>query len=304
MANRRPGAFVSGFVSILGRPNTGKSTLLNALVGEKVAIVSDKPQTTRTAVQGVLHLPDAQVVFMDTPGIHRPDTPLNRKMTKEVEAALEGRDLLLYVVDCTRTAGAEETQALELLRRADTSILLVLNKVDRLKDKSLLLPLIDSYSKMGRFEEFLPVSALSGEGLEALRTEIVRRLPEGPRYFPEDEITDQPERFLAAETIREKALWETRQEVPHALLVDIERWEEAGGLLRLSAVILVEKPGQKAILIGAKGAKLKAIGAGARVELEERLGRKIFLELFVKVRKNWREDPTYLAAIGWKGRGG
>ncbi len=292
--------FVSGFVSILGRPNAGKSTLLNALLGRKVAIVSDKPQTTRTTIQGVLNLPNAQIVFVDTPGIHRPDSLINKKLMQEVAAALEGRDLLLYLADCVRGVSTEDEQAVELVARSGTPCLLLLNKIDLLRDKAKLLPLIERYKELANFEEFIPISALTGEGLDAVREAIVKRLPPGPRYFPEDMITDQPEEFFAAEIIREKVLAHTRQEVPHAVMVLIDDWEETDRLLRISASIVVERPGQKGIVIGAKGAMLKKIGTEARLELEHWFGRKIFLELFVKVRKNWRDNPSYLREIDWK----
>ena len=292
--------FVSGFVSILGRPNAGKSTLLNALLGRKIAIVSDKPQTTRTSIQGILNLPNAQIVFVDTPGIHRPDSLINKKLMQEVEAALEGRDLLLYMADCVRGVSPEDEQAVELVARSGTPCLLLLNKIDTLRDKSKLLPLIERYKELGEFQEFIPISALTGEGLDVLREAIVKRLPEGPRYFPEDMITDQPPEFFAAEVIREKVLAHTRQEVPHAVMVLIDDWEDSDRLLRITASIVVERPGQKGIVIGAKGAMLKKIGTEARLELEHWFGKKIFLELFVKVRKNWRDNPAYLREIDWK----
>jgi GTP-binding protein Era len=274
--------------------------LLNNLLGSKVAIVSDKPQTTRTTIQGVWHSPGAQVVFMDTPGIHRPDSPINKKLSHDVAGALEERDLLLFVVDCKNKVGLEDERAVELLQRVKTPMLLVLNKVDLLKNKSRMLPLIEKYGKLANFEEFFPVSALTGDGLEALKQGIVSRMPEGPRYFPKDQITDQPSRFLASEIVREKVLHLTRQEVPHSVMVQVENWEENEKRLKVSAAIVVEKVGQKAIIIGAKGARLKEIGTEARLELEQILGRKMYLELFVKVRKDWREKPVYLREIDWR----
>lgn len=291
---------VSGFVSILGRPNAGKSTLLNALLGEKVAIVSDKPQTTRATIQGILNLPAAQVIFLDTPGIHHADSLINRKLAQDVAGALENRDLLLYLADCTRPVTAADEQAVELVRRAGAPTLMALNKIDRLKDKSRLLPLIDQYRRLAGFDEFVPISALRGDGLDTLREAVVRRLPPGPRYFPEDMITDQPERFLVAELVREQVLAQTRQEVPHAVLVTIEAWEETDRLLKVSASIYVERPGQKAIVIGAGGANLKSIGTAARGEIEAHTGKKVFLSLYVKVRPGWREKPAFLKEIDWK----
>src|SRR5205807_4857896 len=196
--------FKSGFVSLIGRPNAGKSTLLNALVGQKVAIVADKPQTTRTAIQGVVTLPDAQIVFVDTPGIHRADSQLNKRLMDTVRNALEQRDLLLYVADSARKFGSDDRRAIDVARRTDTPVILVLNKVDLLKDKALLLPLIEEYRSVYEFADYVPVSAVKNTGLDELRRVILERLPEGPAYFPEDYVTDQPERFLAAELIREK----------------------------------------------------------------------------------------------------
>jgi len=296
----QPEKFVSGFVSILGRPNVGKSTLLNALLGTKVAIVTDKPQTTRAAIQGILNLPGAQIVFMDTPGIHEPDTLMNKRMMKEVQAALEGRDLLLFVVDATAPVGVRDEEAVALIRDVSPPKLLLLNKIDQIRNKAQLLPLIDRYRQMADFEEYIPISALTGDGLDVVKQEILKRLPEGPAYFPEGQITDQPLPFFVSEIIREKIMLATRQEVPHAVMVQIDEWEDSPGLLRVAASIYVEREGQKAIIIGAKGAMLKRIGTEARMELEALLGKKVYLELFVKVRKDWREKPVFVNEIGWK----
>ncbi len=300
MSEPAPARFASGFVSILGRPNSGKSTLLNSLVGMKLAIVAAKPQTTRTSIQGVLNLPGAQVVFVDTPGIHKPDSLFNRRMLQTVRAALDQRDLLLYVVDSTRRPEEEDREAVGLVSAARTPAILLLNKIDCLKDKGHLLELIEHYKSLYAFEEYLPICALKGEGLDALRAEIVRRLPDGPAYFPPDYVTDQPERFLAAELIREKILRETREEVPHAVAVLIEQWQETDRLTRISATIYVERDGQKGIIIGTKGSMLKKIGTQAREEMERLFDRKIFLELFVKVRPRWRESPGFLDAVDWR----
>jgi len=290
----------SGFVSILGRPNAGKSTLLNTLVGGKLAIVSEKPQTTRTTIQGVVNFEDAQIAFLDTPGIHESGSLLNRRMMETVRAALEDRDVLLYLADVTTAFGDEDVKALALIRDLRTPVFLVLTKIDRLQDKRLLLPRIEQYKAVREFAEYIPVSAVTGEGLDTLRSAIVARLPEGPALFPPDYFTDQPERFLAAELIRERILRETRQEVPHAVAVMVDQWQEKKDLVRISATIYVERPGQKAILIGSKGAVLKKIGTLARQEIEKMLGRRVFLELFVKVRKDWRESPEFLNAIDWR----
>jgi GTP-binding protein Era len=298
--NRAPAGFRSGFVSILGRPNAGKSTLLNAMVGGKLAIVSEKPQTTRTSVEGVVNLNNAQIVFVDTPGIHKSTTLLNQRMMGTVRAAVEDRDVLLYLVDATVPVSDEDVQALDALKKVSTPSFLLLTKIDRLQDKRQLLPLIEQYKGVREFDEYIPISALTGEGLDRVREAILARLKEGPAYFPPDYVTDQPERFLAAELIRERVLQETRQEVPHAVACVIDQWQETGRLLRITATIYVERPGQKAILIGAKGAMLKKIGTLARHEMEKMFDRKIFLELFVKVQKNWRENPEFLDAIDWR----
>jgi GTPase len=287
--------FVCGFVSILGRPNSGKSTLMNALLGTKLSIVADKPQTTRNVIQGVVTLPQAQIVFLDTPGIHRSGgSLLNRRMMDGVHAALEERDLLLYLVDATRPFKREDDEALQLVERASTPIILVFNKVDIVRSKGSLLPLIEQYRQKGDFADFIPVSALTGEGLEILREAIVSRLPEGPPVFPPDHLTEQPERFLAAEIIREKITLETRQEVPHSVAVYVDEWKDEKKITRISATIYVERDGQKAILIGAKGSMLKQIGSAARTDIEALIGRQVFLELFVKVRSEWRENPAFL----------
>lgn len=292
--------FKSGFVSLVGRPNAGKSTLLNALVGQKVAIVADKPQTTRTAIQGVLTLPDAQIVFVDTPGIHKADSPLNKRLMDTVRASLEERDLLLFLVDATRDPAPEDRRAVDLIRKTGTPVLLVLNKIDLVKEKARLLPLIEHYRAIYDFADYVPVSAAKHQGLDELRRMILERLPEGPAYFPEDYVTDQPERFLAAELIREKVLLATRQEVPHSVAVMVDQWEETRGLTRIYATIRVERDGQKGIVIGAKGAMLKKIGTLAREEMERLFGVKIFLDLHVRVQPGWREKAAFLNAVDWR----
>ena len=292
--------FRSGYVSILGRPNAGKSTLLNALVGAKVAIVSEKPQTTRASLQGVVNTAGAQIIFLDTPGIHESNTLLNRRMMETVRDALTDRDVLLYLADATTGFTEKDAQALDVLRKVTTPVLLLLTKIDRIQDKRRLLPLIEQYKAAREFDEYIPVSSITREGLDRVREEIVKRLPEGPAYFPPDYLTDQPERFLAAELIREQVLRETRQEVPHAIAVLVDEWAETPKLTRIAATIYVERTGQKAIVIGAKGATLKKIGTLARHEMERIFSRKIFLELFVKVQKDWRESPEFLRAIDWR----
>jgi len=295
----------AGFVVILGRPNAGKSTLLNALVGAKLAIVASKPQTTRTSIQGVVTSREAQIIFVDTPGIHKSGTLLNRRMMDAVRtAATTGPDLALFVVDALAPPSEEDAQALDLLKKTGSPAIAVFNKIDQLRDKGKLLALIERYQKMRDFAAYVPISALSGDGVDALRKEIIARLPPGPALYPADYLTDQPERFLAAEIVREKILQFTTEEVPHAAAVAIESWEESEKLVRIAATIYVERPGQKAILIGSNGSALKRIGTQARKDLEQFLGRKVFLQTFVKVQPNWRQDPTFIASTSWRGSQG
>jgi len=292
--------FRSGFVSIVGRPNAGKSTLLNALVGSKIAIVTDKPQTTRTTIQGVVTTPAAQMVFVDTPGIHRGNSAINKRMMETVRTALQDRDVLLLLVDASRQFTQVDGQAVDLVKKTATPTVLVLNKIDLLKDKSRLLALIERYRGLHDFAEYVPLSALTSENLDRLREAIVTRLPEGPAYFSPDHLTDQPERFLAAELVREKILHETRQEVPHSVTVLVDHWEESAGLIRIFATIYVERDGQKGILIGAGGAMLKGIGTLAREEMERFFGKKIYLDLHVKVQPEWREKAAFLDTLDWR----
>jgi GTP-binding protein Era len=292
--------FHSGFVSLIGLPNAGKSTLLNALVGQKVAIVADKPQTTRTSIQGVVTLPEAQIVFVDTPGIHKADTQLNKRLMHTVRGAMEERDLLLFVADATRKFGEDDKRAIDLAKKPGAPVVLVLNKVDLLRDKAALLPLIEDYKAAFEFAEFVPVSAVKGTGLDDLRRTIINMLPEGPRYFPDDYVTDQPERFLAAELVREKVLVATRQEVPHSVAVTVERWEETPEITRIYATIRVEREGQKGIVIGRGASMLKQIGTLARAEMEKLFGVKIYLDLHVKVEPGWRENRAFLNSLDWR----
>jgi GTP-binding protein Era len=288
----------AGFVGIAGRPNAGKSTLLNALVGEKLAITAPQAQTTRTAIQGVLTLPEAQIVFTDTPGIHKSDTLFNRRMMDTIRSAIQDRDLVLYVADASKPVAHEDELGVSALAKSEKAVL-VLNKIDRVEDKRLLLPLIQRYMEQFPFLEALPVSARTSEGLDLLKHVIIRHLPDGPALFPDDYLTDQPMRFLGAEIIRERILRATREEVPHAVAVLIDHWEETPRLVKIAATVYVERAGQRSILIGTKGQMLKRIGTAAREDLEERLNRKVFLSLFVKVRPNWREDPEFLNGIDW-----
>jgi GTP-binding protein Era len=295
----------SGFVSIIGRPNAGKSTLLNALVGQKVAIVTHKPQTTRHRIQGIVNLearkgrPAGQIVFIDTPGVHRPESSLNRKMMREVQEALENRDLVLLIVDASQSMGAGDRFTLDLVKKVNAPVFLLLNKID-LIEKGRLLPLIDRYSKLHSFQEIIPISAAKGDGLELLLDKVAHALPEGPRYFPKDQVTDQPERFLVAELIREKVLLKTQQELPYATTVRVEQFEESPKLTRIAAAIYCEREGQKGILIGRGGAMLKRIGSEARREIEALLGGKVFLELFVKVSPGWRDSREFVEGLDWR----
>ena len=292
-------AFRSGFVAVVGKPNAGKSTLVNRLVGQKVAIVTSRPQTTRNRILGIVNRPKAQVVLIDTPGIHRATTVLGRQMMAEVNQALEGIDLLAVMVDASAGLTREDRLAFEHARQFRKPVFLLLNKIDRIA-KPALLPLIEACSKELSFTEIIPVSALTGDGVDLALERLIAHLPEGEPYFPKDQVTDQPERFLAAEIVREKAMTSTKQEVPHAVAVRIEAFEESQKLVRIRAIISVEREGQKGILIGSGGERLKAIGTAARQELEEILGVKVFLELRVKVDRDWRQDARSVQQLDWR----
>jgi len=290
----------SGFVALVGRPNAGKSTLLNALVGEKVSIVTATPQTTRNRILGVVHRPGAQVVFMDTPGIHKPFSRLNEQMMQFVRQALEERDLAVLIVDASAKFGRGDEFAIELLRQYSPRAILALNKIDLVR-KSHLLPLIDRYAKLYGWEEVFPLSALQGDGVEELLAAVVRLLPEGPAYFPPDIYTDQPERFLASEMIREKVITQTRQELPYVTAVLIEEFSETETLTRIRATVIVEKESQKAIVIGAGGQRIKQIGMEARADLERLFPPKVFLELVVKVEPDWRNSRGLVTSLDYRG---
>jgi len=331
-------AFRSGFVSIIGRPNAGKSTLLNALLGQKLAIVTHKPQTTRTRIHGVLEVPlkkkakteaghpAAQVVLVDTPGVHKPATQLDRRMMQEVQDALESRDAVLFLVDVTHQlprageegakltgrmakSAAEDEYTLSLVKKLDCPVILVLNKIDAIR-KEELLPLIAHWSAQHEFADVVPISARKKEGLGLLLEKIVSVLPEGQRYFPKHQLTDQPERFLVAELIREKILLLTGEEVPYATAVVIEKFEEPQStkkmrdgrlpVTKIAAAIYCERAGQKAILIGKQGTMLKQIGTAARKEIEGLLGTRAFLELFVKVQEEWRSSRGFVEDLDWR----
>jgi GTPase len=290
--------FRAGFVAIVGRPNAGKSTFLNRVVGQKVAIVTDKPQTTRNRIQGIVTTAKGQIIFIDTPGLHEADSALGRQMMHEVAAALEGIDVLLLMVDASRALPYADSLLLQKAQRFKGKTIIALNKVDRLP-KPKLLPLIDALQKSFEFAAIVPISALKGTGVDDLQREILQRLPESEPYFPEDQITDQPERFLAAEIIREKAIKIMYHEVPYALAVFIDKFEELPRLTRIEATLNVERDSQKKILIGEKGSVLKKVGTEARKELEELLGTKVYLETFVKVAPNWRENPQRVRELDW-----
>ncbi|HEY7913744.1 MAG TPA: GTPase Era [Blastocatellia bacterium] len=291
----------SGVVALIGRPNAGKSTLLNRLVGEKIAIVSDKPQTTRTRISGVLTRPEGQIVFLDTPGIHKPGYKLNRRMMSIVTDALSTVDLILLLVDATEPMGSGDRFVLEMLKRVETRAILVLNKTDRMKDKTILLPLIAAYTAERAFAEVIPLSALTGDGVELLVGKVFENLSEGPRLYPEDEMTDQPERVLAAELVREKILQATGDEIPYVTAVVTERWEQSDEITRIDCLIYVERASHRAIILGRGGERLKQIGTAARLDIERLLGRRVFLGLFVKVRERWRDDERLLDELGIQG---
>jgi GTPase len=297
-ADNRSKQHKSGFVAIVGRPNAGKSTLVNRLVGQKVAIVTSKPQTTRSRIQGIVNRENAQVVLIDTPGLHEAKTVLNKQMMREVAAALEGIDVLVLMADASTLQPHVDSLLIDKSKRFAGKTILVLNKVDKLP-KQKLLPLLDAFDKAHEFAAMVPISALRGDGCNELMDEVVRLLPEGEPYFPEDQVTDQPERFLASEIVREKAIALTYHEVPHALAVAVDKWEETPKLLRIEMTLTIERGSQKKILIGHKGEMLKRIGTQARKELEQILGTKIFLGLFVKVSENWRENPMAVRELDW-----
>jgi GTPase len=298
--------FRSGFVCILGRPNAGKSTLLNGLVGEKLAIISPKPQTTRNRIQGIIHIPKvkggdgAQVVLVDTPGVHKPDSSLGRKMMVEVREALEGCDLVLVIMDVTHKLDPRDQYALDLVKQAGTKAFLILNKIDLIREKSKLLPMIEEYRKRYHFQEVVPISALKKKGLDTLLQLIIKALPAGPAYFPEDQVTDQPARFMAAEIIREQVLLNTKEELPYATTVIVESFEENRKRTRIAATIYCERQGQKGILVGRGGQMLKKIGTAARLRIERMLGTRVFLELYVKVEPGWRDSRGFVEELDWR----
>jgi GTPase len=292
--------FKSGFIAIAGRPNVGKSTLLNRVLGEKLAITSSKPQTTRNRITGIRNTDDGQMIFLDTPGIHQAKTPLNRYMVKAATSTFSEVDLILLLVEADRGHDADDDLIIESLRQAGAPVFLVINKIDRV-EKLKLLPLIDRFRSLYDFQEIVPVSAVTGDGVDRLLELIREVLPEGPKYFPDDSFTDNSERFIAAEIVREKILILTQKEIPYATAVTVDSFkeDEEKNLIRIAATITVEKDSQKGILIGKGGKMLKEIGTQARVEMERFFAAKIFLELFVRVRKDWTKDAKWLKEFGY-----
>ena len=291
--------YKSGFVAVVGRPNVGKSTLLNQIIGQKIAIVSDTPQTTRNRILGILTLPDAQILFLDTPGIHKPQHKLGEYMVNSARSALREVDLILFVSDVTESVGPGERFILDMLKQEQTPVILVLNKVD-LVAKDKLLPIISQYSAFRDFAAIVPVSALAGSNVDRLLSVIKDLLPEGPQYYPEDEVTDHPERVVAAEFIREKIFRLTREEIPHSTAVEVEEMKtRPNGDVFLRATIYVERESQKGIIIGAKGAMLKEIGQQARLDMENIFGSRFFVDLWVKVKNDWRNKEGSLRMFGY-----
>ena len=292
--------FKSGFIGIIGRPNVGKSTLLNSIIGEKIAIVTPKPQTTRNRITGIKNLEEGQFIFLDTPGIHKASTPLNQYMVGTATAAFRNVDLLLLLVEANAGVHQQDLFIIKSLQDVRLPVILVINKIDLVK-KHTLLPIIDQFRQLFPFREIIPISALTGDGVQIILDEIWKLLPEGPRYFPEDMVTDCSERFIAAEIIREKITFLTQQEIPYAtaVVVDTFREDEGRSLIYIQATINCEKNSQKGILIGKKGAMLKEIGTQARKEMEEFFAVRIYLELFVRVRRDWTRNERMLREFGY-----
>ena len=290
----------SGFAAIVGRPNVGKSTLTNGLIGEKIAIMSDRPQTTRNKIMCILNTDNAQIMFLDTPGIHKPHHKLGEYMVRTAESTLKEVDVILFVIDVSEKRGAGDNYILELLQKVKTPVILVANKIDKLQDKSKLFNIINEYTALYNFAAVVPVSALEDKEFPGLVAEFTKHLPDGPDYFPDDMFTDQPERVIAAEMIREKVLLSTRDEVPHSIAVEVDEFKvRENEDVYIRATIFVERDSQKGIVIGAKGSLLKKIGQQARRDIEALLGCKVFLELWVKVKADWRNKDKSLMQFGY-----
>jgi len=290
--------FRSGFVSVIGRPNAGKSTLLNHLIGQKVLIMSDKPQTTRNRIQCILTEERGQIVFLDTPGIHKPKHKLGEYMVGKAKESMRDVDVIVYMVDLTAEYGPGEEFIIEMLKQSKSPVVLAFNKVD-LVSKDMLMHKIQKYSELVDFKAIVPISAKTGENTDELLNVIFAQLSIGPMYYPEDEVTDQPERFIMAELVREKVLQLTRDEIPHSIAVVIEEVEEKKTLVKVRALIIVERDSQKGIVIGAGGRQLKEISSLARLDIEALLGSKVFLEVWVKVKKDWRNRMDSLRNYGY-----
>ncbi|WP_424766224.1 GTPase Era [Paenibacillus sp. sgz302251] len=292
--------FRSGFVAIIGRPNVGKSTLMNHLIGQKIAIMSDKPQTTRNKIHGVYTTNDTQIVFLDTPGIHKPQSKLGNYMMQTAESALKEVEAALFLIDASEGLGGGDRFIIEQLKKVKTPVFLVMNKIDKVEPEQLL-PMITQYNELHDFAEIIPISALKGNNVNTLLEQISRYLPEGPQYYPADQITDHPEQFVCSELIREKILHMTREEIPHSIAVTIEDMRvKENGVVYIGAVIFVERDSQKGIIIGKKGELLKEVGKQARKDIEALLGSRIFLELWVKVKKDWRNQDRILKDLGFR----
>lgn len=291
--------FKSGFIGIVGRPNVGKSTLFNAILGDKISIITHKPQTTRNRITGIKNYPDAQLIFLDTPGIHQPKTPLNRAMVQTARETIGSVDVLLMLIEANTGVHRQDLFLIESLGPVNVPVILVMNKID-LMDKKFLLPLMDQFRKLYEYQEIFPISALTGYGVDELLSAVKDMLPEGPKYYPDDIQTDATERFIAAEFIREKITLHTKQEIPYSTAVEIDSFteDEAKNVIHIRATINVERDSQKAIVIGRKGAMLKTIGTEARKDMENLFGAKVFLELFVRVRKEWTTSDKMLREFG------
>lgn len=294
-------SFKSGFVTIVGRPNVGKSTLMNYFLGQKISITSNKPQTTRNAIQTVLTRDDCQIVFLDTPGIHKPKHKLGEYMVKVAADTLDEVDVVLYMITPDGEIGPADRHIIEQIKSVKSPVVLVINKIDE-ADKEKLIKTIESFNAEYEFSEVVPVSALKGKNLDELMSVIIGKLPEGPKYFPDDTITDQPERFIVSEIIREKALMLLDKEVPHGIAVEIVQMKESenNNIININAAIYCEKESHKGIIIGKNGQMLKRIGSLARNDIEKLLGSRVYLELWVKVRKDWRDDPVFLKSFGYR----
>lgn len=298
--NNSKNKFRSGFVAIIGRPNVGKSTLMNNLIGQKIAIMSDKPQTTRNKIHGVYTKDDMQIVFLDTPGIHKPNSKLGNYMMKSAESALREVEAVMFLIDASEPIGGGDRYIIEQLQKVKTPVFLVINKLDKVDPESLMKTIM-KYKDLCNFAEIVPISALNGNNITTLMEQLGKYLPEGPQYYPADQVTDHPEQFVCAEMIREKILHLTRDEIPHSIAVNIEDMRvQDNGVVYIGAVVFVERDSQKGIIIGKRGALLKEVGKNARIDIENLLGSKVFLEIWVKVKKDWRNQDRVLNDLGFK----